>query len=107
MRGACALGPQDNFIPLCIAALNGHADVVQLLITAKATLDIKQAVSNPCRLAPSLSSDSRPEPVRSPPQDGTTPLIIASMQGHAAVASRLIAARADVNTRDNVGPSAP
>ena len=49
---ACALGPQDKCIPLCVAALNGHVDVVQLLITAKATLDIKQAVSNPWRANP-------------------------------------------------------
>ena len=40
------------------------------------------------------------------PQEGATPLIVASKNGHLAAVERLIAARANVNAKNNVGPAA-
>ena len=40
------------------------------------------------------------------PQTGYTPLLIASEGGHLEAVDRLIAARADVNAKDEVGPGA-
>jgi ankyrin repeat protein len=58
---------------LCAAAMEGHLDVVRLLIAAGS--DVNQARS----------------------ADGATPLFLAAMSKHAAVVEALIEAGADVN----------
>ncbi len=59
--------------PLFIAAKNGHIDVVNALITAKA--DVNKALTT----------------------DGCTPLCIAAQNGHKDVVDALIVAKADGN----------
>ena len=43
------LGPQTKYTPLHFAAMNGHSEAVQLLLTAKANADAETSV-NDCLL---------------------------------------------------------
>ena len=59
--------------PLCIASQNAHAEIVKLLIAAKADVNVADKT------------------------DGVTPLYMASQKGHAEIVRLLLAAKADVN----------
>ncbi len=65
-------------MPLHYAAIEGHKDVVELLLANKADVNAKA-------------------------NDGETPLYLAALYGHRDVAKLLLANKADVNARDNHG----
>jgi len=66
--------------PLHYAVLNGHKDVVELLLNYKADINVKD-------------------------KDGYTPLYEAAKGGHKEVAELLLTKKADVNAKDNKGYS--
>jgi ankyrin repeat protein len=74
---------KDNYggTPLLWAAMEGHKDVVELLLANKADINVKA-------------------------NDGTTPLITAVVFGHKDVVELLLAQKPDVNAKTNIGATA-
>jgi serine/threonine-protein phosphatase 6 regulatory ankyrin repeat subunit B len=72
----------SGYTALMAASQNGHLEVVQALLAAKADANAKSR------------------------DDGTTALIIASQKGHLKIVQALLAANADVNARMNDGGTA-
>ena len=53
-----------------------------------------------------LEKNSKPEYLNAASEDGITPLIAASSEGHVAIVKQLIAAKADINAKDKDGTTA-
>jgi len=68
-------GTRQEWTPLLHAACNGHVEVAQLLLAARADLEAKDTL-------------------------GYTPLICAAYKGHVEVAQLLVAAGADLNAKE-------
>ncbi len=88
---------QDGTTALYIAAQTGHVKAVEVLIAAKALVDIQKKVKftlfNCFKLFQCV-------------QDGATALLIASAFGHCGVVRMLLEAKADVNNKANVSHAA-
>src|ERR1019366_2622233 len=72
----------SGYTALMAASQNGHLEVVQALLAAKADANAKSR------------------------DDGTTALIIASQKGHVKIVQALLAAGADVNATERKGTTA-
>ncbi|KJE92964.1 hypothetical protein CAOG_03834 [Capsaspora owczarzaki ATCC 30864] len=68
----------DNYTPMSLAALNGHTDIVELLIMHMAGLNRKD-------------------------KNGNAPLHLVAVQGHGAIMDLLLAHQAKVNNKNNTG----
>ena len=82
---------QDGATPLFKASQKGHSDTVTILITSGANINIPAEVYT-CRLTIHIVYDGLLMT-----QDGTTPLFMASQNGHIDVVSILLRNNADVN----------
>lgn len=92
-------------------------DFAQMLVEKGATLDYKDDKKVSTLLQAShrglsniteklLARSSKPEYLNDPSEDGITPLIAASSEGHVEVVKQLVAANANVNAVDKDGTSA-
>jgi Fe-S cluster assembly scaffold protein SufB len=76
------------------ACQNGNVVVTQVLVAAKANVDVQRAVSSSLVLMTFASMKYGCAAIY---QDGCTALILACREGHTAVVQLLVAAGADVN----------
>jgi len=85
---------QDLATPLTLAAQEGHLEIAEALIGAKAEVNAQNDVCDPCFLH-----------LKNLLQKGNTALNLCCKKGHSQVAKVLIGAGAGVNLPDNVADS--
>jgi len=98
---------EDNLTPLHCAVANGHKEVVQLLLTHKANVNVKaKGGVTPLHLAAILEDKDVAEmllankaDVNAQDDNGLTPLHAAATGGRKAVAEVLLANKANVNAK--------
>ena len=88
---------QDGSTALSVAAQNGHVRAVEILIAAKAKIDIQQKVRFTICLLVIIWICT---------QNGATALYMASKNGHCGVVRMLLEAKADVKIKANVSHAA-
>ena len=106
---------QDGNTPLSLAAYNGHAYILAMLLEKGADKEAKSSVSQhqqrrPCTFmatkGPGLTPLCPPPDPLLALQNGHTPLIWAAEKGHAEIATLLLGKGAVKEARDSVSHSA-